>query len=252
MNKGFKSIDQIIFDVMFQNGYNTTHMYPYLLSFALEDVQEFYGFNGAIGHKTKSFTLSNTKTIDLNKIDGLAQVAKIGVQVGDRTLLIPYNTSITGVQETDVVANEFTVDTLIKSDGLNELFYFYHFNGLNALEAYPSFHYGSYSYVPFKNEIQFSADFAFKRVLVEYSYIGYDCNCQTVIPVIAEQRLRKWLDYRMAKKRLGEAAGETQTLKYAWEQECIAIIASDMLANEFSPQSVRKMVNQFSGNYFDQ
>jgi len=216
--QGFTTIDNLIREILINEGRTTLHKYLWYLSYAIKSYRQFK-IDDSLEVKTTKLTLDPKKAAKYP--NDLIQWNKIGIKFADRVAIILPDSTISLLHEKEGAVYKAN-DPWISNEILTAQFHdTQNLDNLDGL-VFQGKGYNSVGYYRFNDacrEIQFSAELDRCSVYVEYiAMCSSPCN-KTYVPIIAMDMLQEAIKFFDFKFRYGEHDRRTIAQASAWDRE---------------------------------
>lgn len=199
MSKGMIKIDTVVREALADKGYDTPHLYPRFLLYALRFFREM-NIDRTQDIKTVEIPVSVIKTVPFPE-DYIAY-NKLGVKIGDRFMAFARDNTITNHH-----IDRYTPNSLFVNEARPLVFNNYYDNpnlsGENfgyrgTYERYGYAHngVGYFKPNPICNEFQLSSEITSKTVLLEYVYDNFNPDTETFVTHMMRDVMRQYIHYQ--------------------------------------------------------
>jgi hypothetical protein len=217
--QGYTTIDNLIREIILNEGRTTLHKYLWYLSYALKAHRQF-AIDDSKEFKTKKLVMDNKRAVRFP--DDLIQWNKIGLMFKDRVEVIVPDETIALFHEKE--GSVYQPNDPWISDEVWDIPFHNYYNAEGRRQnmflrgkAYNRV--GYYRLNEACREIQFSADLDKCSVYIEYvGNCSSPCN-KTFVPVIAMDMIQEAIQYYDKKFRHGEADKRTIDQFNVWDRE---------------------------------
>ena len=207
-------IDTIVREALADRGYNTLHLYPRYLLFAIRILRKI-NLDHSEDIKTVRLPVSVTKTVKYP--EDYIIYNKIGMKLGDRMWNFVRDKTLTThhVDKYTTNANFYTeaVNTVTSLRFFN---FFPNFQGTRGTDQgngfVDIFGYGHNGVGYFTTndacrEFQLSSEIDTSHIYLEYTFNNFNPDTETFVPIIVQDVIREYLHYQDAKHRPGTPLG---------------------------------------------
>ncbi len=217
--QGYTTLDNLIREIILNEGRTTLHKYLWYLSYALKAHRQF-AIDDSKEFKTKKLTMDSKRAVQYPS--DLIQWNKIGLMFADRVEIIVPDETIALFHEKEDAVYQANDPWVSREEWTVPFWNYYDYDNLRRNMYVRGKAYNRIGYYRFNEacrEIQFSADLDKCSV-----YLEYVANCtspctKTFVPVIAMDMIQEAIHYYDNKFRYGEADKRTVDAFLTWDRE---------------------------------
>lgn len=223
-NQGFITIDNIVRQALADKGYNTLHLYPRYLHFAIGMLKKL---NLDVLEDIKTVRVPVTTRNTVPYPSDYIVYSKIGIKIGDRLACFVRDNTLTKDRDDLYTKNSpFYTDAVNKFGGDGGYYYFYNLvnnqgNSLGNLQTYGYAHngIGYFKEDDSCREFILSSEVNVNEVVLEYIYNVVNPDSETLVPMMAEDTIKEYIHFQDSRFRKGVSLSQRQMDEKEWLDE---------------------------------
>lgn len=223
-NQGLITIDNIVRQAIADKGYNTLHLYPRYLHFALSMLKKL-NLDVLEDIKTVRIPVTARKTVPYP--DDYLTYSKIGIKIGDRMACFVKDNTLTRDRDDAYTANSpFYKEAISKfgTDGGYYSFYNYTDNNGDFRNNFETYGYAHNGIGYFKEDVKckefiLSSEVGAREVVLEYIYNVINPDSETQVSVMAEDTIKEYIHFQDSRFRAGVSLSKIQMEEKEWLDE---------------------------------